>query len=387
MGAVSRQRLRGLPALLRRCIVMLALLPVLATATVPAPPALASRSYVLLDAATGQVVAEQGAAEPAEPASLTKVMTVYVALAEIRDGNLAPDEMVRVSEKAWRTGGSRMFLEVGTEVSVDDLLSGIIVQSGNDASVAIAEHIAGSEEVFAQMMNSHAARMGMTGTFFLNATGLPAEQHLTNAADMGRLALATLRDFPDYYARYAQKEFTFNGIRQPNRNRLLWRDPSADGLKTGHTEAAGYCLVASAQRDGQRLVAALMGAPSDETRFSDAQKLLNYGFRFFGTHQLLGAAEVFEHRRIYGGERETVSLGVMEPWQVTLPRGSRERLVLSVSDTAIPDAPVSAGEVMGSLRAELDGELIAEVPLVVLESVARGSLLRRLEGSVRRWLE
>ena len=364
-----------------------ALLPGIAAAVVPAPPALASRSYVLLDAATGRIIAEQDAHQPAEPASLTKLMTVYVVLQEIAAGNLSKDEMVRVSEKAWRTGGSRTFLEVGTQVSVEDLLSGVIVQSGNDASIVLAEHVAGSEEVFAEMMNVQAARLGMQNSHFENATGLPAPGHLTTAADMALLALATLRDFPQDYTRYAQREFTYNGIRQPNRNRLLWRDRSVDGLKTGHTEAAGYCLVASALRDGQRLVAATMGAPSDETRFADAQKLLNYGFRFFETHTLLAAAEVFERRRVYGGAQQTAALGVYEPLLVTVPRGSRERITLSVTRPEPLEAPVSRGQVVGSLQATLDGDLLAKTPLVALEPVARGSLWRRLEDSVRRWLE
>lgn len=359
----------------------------LATAAVPAPPALTSRSYVMLDAATGSVIVEQDADQPAEPASLTKLMTVYVALGEIAKGNLQENEMVRISEKAWRTGGSRMFLEVGTEVSVEDLLGGIIVQSGNDASVALAEHIAGSEEVFADMMNTEAARLGMTNTHFVNATGWPAADHLTSASDMARLGLATLRDFPDYYARYAEKEFSYNGIRQPNRNRLLWRDRSVDGLKTGHTESAGYCLVASALRDGQRLVTATMGAPSDEARFTDAQKLLNYGFRFYETTQLLGEGEVFERHRVYGGAQDTVAVGVAEQLLVTVPRGSRERLELTTTQVEPLDAPVSAGQAVGSLRVTLEGDLLTAVPLITLEPVAQGSLWQRLEDSVRRWLE
>ena len=248
---------------------------------VPAAPQLGANSYLLMDFNSGRILVEREPDIPVEPASITKLMTSYVVFAELAEGNISLDEKVNVSERAWRTGGSRMFIEPGMEVTVEQLLLGMVVQSGNDASVALAEHVAGSEEAFASLMNHFSEMLGMTGTNFENSTGLPSEQHYTTARDIAILSAAIIRDFPDYYTWYSEKEYTFNAIRQHNRNTLLWRDPAIDGLKTGHTETAGYCLAASAMRDGMRLISAVMGSSSESSRASETQTLLNYGFRFF----------------------------------------------------------------------------------------------------------
>ena len=279
---------------------------------IPAAPQLGAKSYLLADFNSGQILVESNADMRVEPASITKLMTAYVVFAELSQGNLTLDELVPVSEKAWRTGGSRMFIDPQMQVSVEDLLRGMVIQSGNDASVALAEHVAGSEEAFASLMNHFAEQLGMTGTHYVNATGLPDPDHYTTARDVAVLSLATIRDFPDYYAWYSEKEFTFNNIRQHNRNTLLWRDPAIDGLKTGHTEAAGYCLAASAKRDGTRLVSAVMGAASEATRASQSQTLLNYGFRFFETVQLYQGGQELARARVWKGLSEEVALGIAD---------------------------------------------------------------------------
>ncbi|KAB7623766.1 D-alanyl-D-alanine carboxypeptidase family protein [Alkalilimnicola sp. S0819] len=353
-----------------------------ASIPVPAPPQLAAPSYLLLDFHSGHVLAEKAPDERRDPASLTKMMTAYVAFSELRAGNMRLDEMVTVSEKAWRAPGSRMFIEVGKQVSVEDLLRGIIIQSGNDASIAIAEHIAGSESTFAQVMNTYAQRLGMNNSNFLNATGLPNPNHYVSTRDVALLAAALIRDFPEYYQWYSQKQFSFNGITQYNRNKLLWRDPSVDGLKTGHTNAAGYCLASSAQQDDMRLVAVVMGTASEKARADDSQALLNYGFRFFETHRLYGASEALSQARVWKGAREQLPLGLEQDLYVTIPRRQYDRLDASMSMESQIMAPVDAGSTLGKLVVRLGDTVLAERPLVALDPVKEGGLWQRLSDEV-----
>lgn len=355
------------------------LIPTLAAALpLPSAPKLATSSHILMDVATGKALVEQEADLQVEPASLTKIMTAFLVFDELKSGRISEDDLVTISERAWRTEGSRMFIEVGKKVRVGDLLVGMVVQSGNDASVALAEHIAGSEETFAELMTSTAQQLGMVNSQFRNATGLPNSEHYSSARDMALLAAETYRRFPVYYQLYSQKEYTFNSIRQHNRNRLLWRDKSVDGLKTGHTEAAGYCLVSSASRDGMRLISVVTGTDSDATRFVETQKLLNYGFRFFEVHTLFGGGEERSRGPVYGGEIESVSLGIADDLVLTLPRGRKQDLAAAVEiDRQIP-APVVAGAQLGELQVSLDGELLATRPLIALEAVAEGSVWQQL---------
>ncbi|HRQ66014.1 MAG TPA: D-alanyl-D-alanine carboxypeptidase family protein [Xanthomonadaceae bacterium] len=300
--------------------------PVPAPTPIPAVPSVGASSYVLLDFQSGRVLASRNPDQALPPASLTKVMTAFMIFAELEAGRLALDEMVTVSEKAWRRPGSRMFIEVGKQVSVQDLLKGMIVQSGNDATLALAEHVAGSEEAFADLMSRQARALGMANTHFVTVDGLPGEGHVSSARDMAVLARAMVARFPDYYAWYSEREFTYNGIRQHNRNSLLWRDESVDGLKTGHTEAAGYCLIASAMRGDMRLISVVMGSASERSRADESQALLNYGFRFFESHRLYTAGATLAEPRLWKGEHDSVPLGVDSDVVVTLPRGAYERL-------------------------------------------------------------
>ncbi|MGB8712483.1 MAG: D-alanyl-D-alanine carboxypeptidase family protein [Onishia taeanensis] len=353
---------------------------------IPSPPSLAASSWILMDADTGEVLVSHNADERLPPASLTKLMTAYLVEHELSRGNIARDDQVLVSEKAWRTGGSRMFIQEGSQVSVDQLLKGVIIQSGNDASVALAEHIAGGESAFADLMNQQADRMGMVNTHFANATGLPHEDHYSSAHDLSLLARHIINDYPEQYKVYAEKEYTYNDIRQPNRNRLLWRDSSVDGLKTGHTEAAGYCLVASAKRDDMRLISVVMGTNSDEARAQESQKLLSYGFRFYETMELYPQGAVLATPRIWGGEKNTLRLGVDREVRMTVPRGRGEELAARLNLPASIDAPVEAGERLGTLEIKLGDEVIGERPLVALESIDQGGIFKRLLDSVRRFI-
>ncbi|WP_313328112.1 D-alanyl-D-alanine carboxypeptidase family protein, partial [Stutzerimonas balearica] len=298
---------------------------------IPSPPQLAAKSYLLMDAASGNVLVENNGDERLPPASLTKLMTAYIATLEIKKGQISDSDMVTVSEKAWRTGGSRMFIQVNSQVSVGDLLHGVIIQSGNDASVALAEHIAGSEEAFADLMNATAQRLGMNNTHFMNATGLPHPEHYSSAADMAKLARAIIHEDPAHYAIYAQKEFLWNNIKQPNRNLLLWRDKTVDGLKTGHTEEAGYCLVASAVRDGMRLIAVVFGTNSEQARAAETQKLLTYGFRFFETRTFYQKGVELAQQQVWKGEQDKVKAGLAEDLTLTLQRGQLDKLQASMS--------------------------------------------------------
>ena len=302
----------------------------LAAMPVPAPPDVAAKNYLLVDFASGKVLAEKNADEKIEPASITKMMTAYVVYKELETGRLSLDDMVDISEKAWRMGGSRMYLEVNTSVTVHELLKGLIIQSGNDASVALAEHVAGTEDAFVQLMNQYAAELDMDKTNFENCTGWPDKKHLTTARDIATLSSAIIREFPEHYAWYSEKEYTYNNIKQYNRNKLLWSDDSVDGIKTGHTESAGYCLVASAVRSDMRLISVVLNTDSEKSRASVSQSLLNYGFRFFETVQLYQAGQELTKARIWKGLSEEVALGIGEELFVTIPRGRYDDLEAQV---------------------------------------------------------
>ncbi|NKI33958.1 D-alanyl-D-alanine carboxypeptidase [Wenzhouxiangella sp. XN79A] len=369
------------------CFLLLVLAAGRAAAQVPVPaaPDLAATSFVLQDFHSGEIIAARDPELQVEPASITKLMTSYVVFRELASGNLRLDESVRISEKAWRTGGSKMFVEVGTEVSVEDLLKGVIIQSGNDASVALAEHVAGTESVFAQMMNAEAQRLGMTGTNYRNSTGLPDADHYTTAADVATLSRALIAEFPEYYAWYSQLEFTFNDIRQTNRNLLLRRDDSVDGLKTGHTEAAGYCLATSAQRDGMRLISVVMGTASENARAEASQSLLNYGFRFFETFKLYSAGEELTRAEVWKGALDEMALGVAGDVFLTVPRGRQDRLAAELVVPRRPVAPFSEGQDYGTLQILLDGELELEQPLVVMHDVPEAGWWGRTTDGIGLW--
>lgn len=352
---------------------------------IPDPPQVAARSWLLVDHHSGTVLAEHNPDERLEPASLTKILSAYVVFRELAGGNLALDDQVLISEKAWRTGGSKMFVEVGKRVSVEDLLKGMIVQSGNDASVALAEHIAGSEATFAELMNTHALRLGMTGSHFVNSDGLPHPEHYTTARDMALVTAATIREFPEYYTWYALPEFEFNGISQPNRNLLLKRDDSVDGVKTGHTEAAGYCLVASAERDGMRLTSVVMGAGGTESRAQASLALLNYGFRFFESHKLYPAGEPVETLRIWKGETTALPVGPVDDVYVTIPRRRYDQLSAQLEKDENITAPITRGQVVGHVSISLEGREIRRAPLVALRDVAEGGLWELARDSVLQW--
>ncbi len=366
---------------------LLCLAPALSATPPPAPPKVEASGYLLMDYHSGAVLAESNGEKRLEPASLTKIMTAYVVFRELEEGNISLQDQVLVSKKAWKTPGSRMFIEVGKKVSVDDLIRGMIVVSGNDACVALAEHIAGSEESFVSLMNEQALRLGMTNTHFVNSTGLPDPDHYTTPGDILKVTRALIREFPQYYSIYSQREFTFNKITQKNRNRLLWRDPSVDGVKTGHTKSAGYCLVASAKREGMRLLSVVMGTKSEEARAEESQKLLNYGFRFYQTHRLFGAGEPLKEVRVWKGDREQLELGPAEALHVTIPRGDYDKLKLRTRIEPRITAPVKQGEELGRLLVELEGEVLAEVPLVALQEVGEGGLVHNLVDTVLQLFE
>ena len=355
-----------------------------AQALVPQPPQLGASAYILMDALTGKVIAELNADQVLPPASLTKMMTAYMLAYELAAGNVSLDDQVHISEKAWRTEGSRMFIQEGKFVSLEDLMRGVIIQSGNDASVAVAEHLAGSEDAFADLMNQHATRLGMTHTVFHNSTGLPAEGHLTTARDLAILAQAIIRDYPEDYRVYSEKEFTFNKIRQPNRNKLLWSDNTVDGLKTGYTEAAGYCMVASAKRDGQRLISVILGASSPEVRARESQKLITYGMRFYETHLLYDAQERLANVRVWGGEQDYVELMLESELAVTIARGQAKYIKATMDINTGITAPLSAGDVLGKLIITLDTDVILEQDLVAAEDVLKGGFFKGLVDSVMR---
>ena len=349
---------------------------------IPPAPSVAGSSYLLMDATTGDILVEHEIDTPVPPASLTKIMTSYIATVELDAGRISMDDMVDVSVKAWRTPGSRMFIKEGTQVSVSDLLHGIIVQSGNDASVALAEFIAGSESAFADMMNQQAVQLGMTGSQFANATGLPNESHYATARDLATLTRAMIQQHPDAYEIYALKSFTYGDIEQPNRNRLLWRDRTVDGVKTGHTEAAGYCLVASAERNGMRLITVVTGTKSDDARMQESQKLLSYGFRYFETREIYPSDHVLETADIWYGMAETVDLGITDQVVLTIPRGSYDALDAALEVDGVLEAPLAVGDKVGEVQIRLHDDVIYKAPLVALEAVAQGGLFSRLSDYV-----
>jgi serine-type D-Ala-D-Ala carboxypeptidase (penicillin-binding protein 5/6) len=350
---------------------------------VPKAPDLDARAYVLMDADSGRILVEHNADERLPPASLTKMMTSYIAVHELELGNVTEQTQVPISVKAWRKGGSKMFVREGTEVALIDLLRGIIVQSGNDASVAVAEYFAGSEEAFAGWMNQYAERFGMTNTHFENATGWPAEGHLSTAGDIAKLALHIVKDHPHYYKLYAEKYYEYNDIRQPNRNKLLWRDPSVDGLKTGHTDEAGFCLAASAVRDNTRLIAVVMGTRSEEARARETQKLLAYGFRYYETRKVYNAEEVLQTNPVWLGKTETADIGLEKELYLTLPRGMKGELEVNILTDEFLEAPIVKGQVVGTLTVSMEGEVQAERPLIALSDVEEAGFFGRLWGSIK----
>jgi D-alanyl-D-alanine carboxypeptidase (penicillin-binding protein 5/6) len=345
---------------------------------IPAAPRLASTSYFLQDYYSGKILTEKNADEKLAPASLTKILAVYTIFHELKSGHLTLEESVTISKKAWRTGGSRMFVEVNKQVPVKALLRGIIIQSGNDASVALAEHIAGDEITFANMMNQHADRLGMLNTHYTNSMGLPSDDHYTTARDQAILTHALIQEFPEQYAWFAEKEFTFNKITQQNRNKLLWRDASVDGVKTGYTEKAGYCLVASAIRENMRLISVVMGAKSPNARSNENQTLLNYGFRFFETHRLYSGLEPLAETRIWKGAQQQLPLGLSNDLYVTIPRRHYNDLKAVVNINKRVNAPVKQGENFGSVDVTLAGEPFINRPLVALQSIDKGSFFQRI---------
>jgi D-alanyl-D-alanine carboxypeptidase (penicillin-binding protein 5/6) len=349
---------------------------------IPAAPKIAATSYIIMDADTGTIIAEKKAHQQFPPASLTKMMTSYIVEYELTKGNISQDDKVLVSEKAWGTGGSRMFIKEGSQVPLGQLLKGIIIQSGNDASVAMAEYIAGSESAFASLMNQHAQLLGMNNTLFSNATGLPSENHYSSPYDLALLSRAIIQKFPQHYGIYSEKYFTYNNIRQPNRNKLLWRDKTVDGLKTGHTDEAGYCLVASAKRDGMRLITVVLGTKSEESRARESQKLLAYGFRFYRTHELYEADKQLSLVKVWGGKESTVSLGLADGLSVTIPRGQAKDLKAIMDIDEEVKAPVVEGQTYGMLRISLDGKEVKALPLVALNGVEEGGFFKKIWDNI-----
>ncbi|HET8900272.1 MAG TPA: D-alanyl-D-alanine carboxypeptidase family protein [Rhodanobacteraceae bacterium] len=356
----------------------------------PAAPSIDATSWVLMDYASGNILASKEPDKRVEPASITKIMTDYVVSAEIANGKVHLDDPVFISENAWRSGGagtdgSTSFLKVNSKVPLKDLLYGMIIQSGNDSAIALAEHVAGSEATFAQLMNAYAKRLGMAGSHFANASGYPADDHYMTARDVAVLSRALIHDFPDDYAISAIKQFEWNGITQHNRNTLLWRDPSVDGIKTGHTSAAGFCLAASAKRGDQRMIAIVMGAPSDKARSDDAQALLNYGFRFFETHKVYQAGKPLATPALWKGETDTLPVGVADDVLVTVPRGQYDKLKASLDLPAQLIAPFKKGQAVGHLVIKLDGKTLVDKPLLALQDAPEGGILSRTWDSLLLW--
>ena len=351
----------------------------------PAAPSLGANSYILVDFNSGHVLVESNPDMPVEPASITKVMTSYVVFTELAGGNINLTDTVTVSETAWRTGGSRMFIEPSMQPTIEQLMKGMVIQSGNDASVALAEHLAGTEDAFAGLMNHYATQLGMTNSHFMNSTGLPHEDHYTTARDVATLSIALIEDFPEFYRWYSEKEYSFNNIRQHNRNNLLWRDPAVDGLKTGHTEAAGYCLAASAKRDGMRLISVVLGSGSESSRVNESQSLLNYGFRFFETIQLYKAGQELAQGKVWKGEADEIRLGIKDELFVTIPRGRYEDLDAQVEMRPELIAPLAEGEEVGQISIRLEDSEITNRGLVALEAVPEAGFFGRTWDGMSMW--
>jgi D-alanyl-D-alanine carboxypeptidase (penicillin-binding protein 5/6) len=361
--------------------------PASASATPVAAPAIAAASYLLLDFASGAPIVAQNADERRDPASLTKLMTAYLVFGSLREGRITPAQMVTVSTEAWHAEGSRMFIEPRRAVSVDELMRGMIVQSGNDASIALAELVAGSEAAFVTRMNAEAKRMGLAGTHFANVTGLPQADHYSTARDLGVLAAAIIREFPEYYPLYSLREYRYNSITQPNRNRLLWIDPHVDGMKTGHTEAAGWCLIASAKRGERRLVSVVLGAASDSGRATESEKLLNYGFQAFDTVQLYQSGKPVQSLRVWKGADPSVAAGFFADQYLTLPKGKASALELTMTATEPLVAPVVRGQRVGTVKVVLEGRTLAELPMVALADVSEAGFLGRAWDTMRLWFK
>ncbi|HZX29806.1 MAG TPA: D-alanyl-D-alanine carboxypeptidase family protein [Rhodocyclaceae bacterium] len=375
--------------LLQRFSLFVSLLVIAATATaqqLPIPPSLAANSWLLLEFGSGQVLTAEKPDERIEPASLTKLMTAYLTFSAIKQKTIALNQAVPVSEKAWRTGGSKMFIRVGTQVPVEDLIKGMEIQSGNDACIALAEAVAGSEENFAQMMNKEAQRLGMKNTHFMNATGLPDPQHYTTARDLSILASALVRDFPEEYAKYySMKEFRYNNINQPNRNRLLWLDPTVDGMKTGHTDAAGYCLIGSAKRGPRRLISVVLGTNSDAARTSESLKLLNWGYQFYDAVQLYGANQPVSNLRVWKGAENNLKAGFTQDLVVAVPKGYADKVKAEFVPQQPLIAPISQGQNVGTVKVTIDGKPYGDYPAVALENVTLAGFFGRLWDTIRLW--
>ncbi len=369
-------------------IAVLASCATLARAEAPQPPSIDAKSWLLMDLSSNQLLAAHDPDERVEPASLTKMMTAYLVFAALRDKKLALDQQVPVSVHAWKAPGSRMFIQPGMPVTVDQLIRGMEIESGNDAATALAEAVAGSEDVFVQMMNREAQRLGMSHTHYMNATGLPDPQHYTTARDLAVLASALIRDFPQDYARYyALKEFTYNRITQANRNRLLWLDPSVDGVKTGHTEEAGYCLIGSAKRGPRRLLSVLLGATSDAARTQDSLKLLNWGYQFFDSVRLYGPDKPVKTVRVWKGAADQVPVGFLHDFVVTVPKGDAGELKADLSSPQRLLAPVAKGQQVGELRLTLAGKALGNYPVVALGAVPPAGILGRAWDTLRLWIK
>ena len=364
-------------------ISLLSLVQVSHASLIPTAPKVKANSYMLIDYHSGHILAEKNMSERIEPASLTKLMTAYVVMHEIHGGGIKMEDEVTISEKAWRMKGSRMFIEVNSKVSVKELMLGMIVQSGNDASVALAEHTAGSEDSFATLMNKHAQRLGMTGSHFVNSTGWPDKEHFTTAADLAILTRALIKEFPEHYSLYKIKKYTYNNIPQFNRNRLLWVDERVDGVKTGHTDSAGYCLISSALKNEMRLIAIVAGTNSERARETASRTLLNYGFRFFETFKLHAANAPLTDMRVWKGEKESVPLGLTKSLYVTTPRGKRNKIKANMNVDATIVAPISKGQEYGNVEVRLGDEIIAQRPLVALEDVPEGGFWTRTVDNLK----
>lgn len=350
---------------------------------IPAPPQLSATAYFLMDANTGSVLVEKNADMLLPPASMTKMMTSYIVSSEIDRGTISPDDLVTISVKAWKKGGSKMFVREGTQVTVNDLLKGLIIQSGNDASIALAEHIAGSEQAFADIMNQQAAMLGMTNTTFKNATGWPADGHISTVRDLAILGQALIRDFPDHYQLYAEKYFTYNGINQPNRNRLLFTDKSVDGIKTGHTEEAGYGLTASSERDGMRLISVVTGTKSESARASSSQKLLSYGFRYYYTHKVYSQGDVVNTAKVWKGQADDIAITVPEDVYLTVPRGSENNLKASVHIDDVISAPITKGQELGHVVITLEDDELLNLPVVAAVAIEEAGFFSRMIDSIK----
>ncbi len=368
---------------LAACLALL--LSGVALAAAPQPPTVDARAWLLLDVTSGQAIASRNPQERIEPASLTKLMTAYIAFTALKDRSLALGQTIRVSERAWHAGGSRMFIEPRKPVTVEELLHGLIIQSGNDASIALAEAVAGSEPAFVERMNREAGRLGMADTKFTNSSGMPGPGHYSTARDLALITSTLIRDYPEYYKLYSEREYRYNDITQRNRNQLLWLDPNVDGVKTGHTESAGYCLIASAQRGGRRLVSVVIGTVSERLRARESQKLLNFGFQSYDALRLYQKGDAIGKLQVWKGSERELKAGVAADLYVTVPKGSADKLQAELVSQQPLIAPVGAGQRVATLRVSHEGKPLAEYPVIALESVAAAGFLSRAWDSMRLW--